>query len=735
MKRRDFLKLTGVAGGGLVLGFSFTGGALAQAAPVPVELNAYIQIRPDGMIRIYNPNPEIGQGVKTSLPLIVAEELDAAWESVVVEQAPINPVYGRQFAGGSLATPMMWMPLRQAGAAARSMLVAAAADAWAVGPETLRTENNAVINPANNERLTYAQLAEKAATMPVPDPATLVLKERSQWKLLGKRVTGVDNQAIVTGKPLFGIDAAVPGMKYATYVRAPRLGSKLVRANIDEVKALPGVTGVYAIEGLDPISRTLVPGVAVVANSTWEAFEAAKKVRAEWDETDASTDDSASFLAFAKEAVQRDPDKTLSEVGDFAAAFEAAPTKVEGFYDYPFLYHSPLEPMNCTASYTADGKVEVWAPTQLPGSAITDVAAAVGVEPANVTMHVLRNGGGFGRRLFNDFACEAAAISKVAGVPIKLTYPREMDTPHGLYRPAGYHSLKGALDADGKLVGIQDHFVTFKDRAGNVVFAGDLSAWEFPMLVVPNGKMMQTEQTLTARSASFRAPSSNGIAFATQSFFHELSTAAGRDHKEFLLELLGEPRDLRPPRPANAPAPPPGAPAGPAFNTGRMANVINAVCDKAEWGRAMPAGSGLGLAFYYSHQGHIASVVEVSVDSNKKITIHKVWVAADVGPVVNLSAAENQVQGATIDGLGLTANLAITMSNGVIQQTNYHNYPLIRLSSAPLVDVTFLDSDYSPTGLGEPALPPAIPAFCNAIFAATGERVRSLPLTQHGFSI
>jgi isoquinoline 1-oxidoreductase beta subunit len=352
-----------------------------------------------------------------------------------------------------------------------------------------------------------------------------------------------------------------------------------------------------------------------------------------------------------------------------------------------------------------------------------------------VTLHVIRNGGGFGRRLFNDFACEAAVISRAAGVPIKLTHTRESDTPHGLYRPAGYHSLKGALDAEGKLVGIQDHFVTFKDRAGAVVFAGDLGAWEFPMLAVANGKLMQTEQTLTARSASFRAPSSNGHAFALQSFFHELSSAAGRDHKEFLLEMLGEPRDLRPPRPANAPAPPAGAPLPPAFNTGRMANVINAVCDKAEWGRAMPAGSGLGLAFYYSHQGHIASVVEVSVDEYKKISIKKVWIAADVGPIVNLSAAENQCQGAVIDGLGLTASLAITFRNGVVEQQNFHQYPLIRLPAAPPVEVTFLDSDYSPTGLGEPALPPAIPAFCNAIFAATGERVRSLPLTQQGFSI
>jgi isoquinoline 1-oxidoreductase beta subunit len=679
--------------------------------------------------------------VKTSLPMIIAEELDVPWESVVVEQAPTDAMrFGPQFAGGSLSTPMRWMPLRQVGAAARSRLVSAAAETWGVDAATLRTENAEVINPASGERLAYGALADQAALLPAPDPATLQLKAPSEWRLLGKRITGVDNHDIVTGKPLFGIDANVPGMKYATYIRAPRLGSTVKSANYDEVKALPGVVDVFAVEGLSPVSRTLIPGVAVIADTTWLAFQAARQLRVEWDETEASTDSWSGAKAWAEEIGPQAGATTLAEVGDFQGTFDAAPTKIEAAYDYPFLYHSPLEPMNCTAHYKPDGTIELWAPTQLPGSALNDVAQAIGVTAADVTLNQTRIGGGFGRRLFNDFVCEAAAISKQAAMPIKLTYTREEDTTHGLYRPGGFHYLKAGLDADGKMVAWQDHFMTFAHKEGNdltpqdIVTAADIAPTEFPMLSTANAKLTRTTTKLTTRGAAFRAPQSNGIAFATQSFFHEMSVAAGRDHKEFLLELLGEPRDLRPPAPpGGGPGGPPGG--GPAFNTGRMAAAINLACEKADWGREMPAGSGLGLAFYYSHQGHIAEVVEVSVDASKKVTVHKVWVAADVGPIVNLSPAENQCQGAAIDGVGIAANLALTMENGVIQQTNYHQYPLIRLPSAPTVEVHFVPSDYPPSGLGEPTLPPVIPALCNAIYTATGERIRSLPLTQHGFSI
>jgi isoquinoline 1-oxidoreductase beta subunit len=743
MKRRDFLKLSGVAGGGLVLGFHFAGTkALAQETAGPADLNAYVQIRPDNTVRIMAPNPEVGQGVKTSLPMMVAEELDAAWESVVVEQSPINGMlYGPQFAGGSLSTPMRWMGLRQVGAAARAMLVAAAAETWGVEAAGLTTENNVITNPATGDTLTYGAVAERAAGLTAPEPASLTLKETSQFRLLGRRITGVDNVKIVTGQPLFGIDAVVPNMKYATYVRAPRLGSKVAGANYDEVKALPGVRDVVAVEGLAPNSRTLLPGVAIIADTTWAAFQAAKRLRVQWDESEASTDSWTDLKARARELGPQAGATTMAEVGDFDATFEAAPTKLEAFYDYPWLYHSPLEPMNCTAWYHNEGTVELWAPSQTPGGALNDVAAAVGVPAANVTLNQTRIGGGFGRRLFNDFVCEAAAISKAAGgIPVKLTYTREEDTTHGLYRPGGFHHLKAGVSAEGKLAAWQDHFVTFAHKAGNdltpqdIVTAADIAPSEFPMLSVPNGKLMRTTMQVMTRGAAFRAPQSNGIAFATQSFFHEMSAAAGRDHREFLLELLGEPRDLRPPAPAGGgPGGPPGG--GPAFNTGRMANAINLACERADWGRAMPAGSGLGLAFYYSHQGHVASVAEVSVDANKKVRVVKMWLAADVGPIVNLSAAENQCQGAMIDGLGIAASLAITMENGAIQQSNYHQYPLIRLPAAPEIDVAFVDSDYSPTGLGEPALPPTIPAVCNAIFAATGERIRSLPFSQQGFTI
>lgn len=747
LDRRSFLKITGVAGGGLVLGVLAPGAASrAQDAAAPFDLNAYIQIRPDGMIRIYAPQPEVGQGVKTSLPLIVAEELDAAWDTVVIEQARTAPEFGRQFAGGSFTTPTRFTPLRQTGAAARAMLVEAAAQTWGVPAAGLTTSDNVVTNPATGERLSYGALAELAATLPEPDPATLRLKDRSAWKLLGRRVTGVDNQKIVTGEPLFGIDVVVPNMKYATYVRAPRLGSKVVSANLDELKALPGVSDAVIVEGHAPNSRLLTPGVAVIADSTWAAFEAAKQVKVEWDESEASTDDWATYQAQARELGPQAGATTIAEAGDFEGTFTAAPTKVEGFYEYPFLYHSPLEPMNCTAHYKADGTVELWAPTQMATGALTDVMTALGLTPpgtppqeaaqqaqSRVTLHQTRMGGGFGRRLFNDFVCEAAAISRAAGaIPIKLTYTREEDTTHGLYRPGGFHYLKGATDAEGKLAAWQDHFITFAHPTGELLQFANMNATEFPMLTLGNARITQTTLTALTRGAAMRAPQSNGIAFVTQSFFHELSAAAGRDHLEFLLELLGEPREIRPPAGPNGP--PPGPP-GPAFHTGRMADTLKLAAERAGWGREMPAGSALGCAFYYCHSGHVAAVAEVSVDESKRVRVPKIWIAADVGPIVNMSAAESQCQGSAIDGYGMAASLAITMEHGVIQQRNFHQYPLIRMAAAPEVDVAFIQSDYAPTGLGEPALPPTIPAVCNAIFTATGERIRTLPFSRHGFTI
>jgi isoquinoline 1-oxidoreductase beta subunit len=725
VSRRAFLKLVGVAGGGLVLAFSLnsctrSGGASAQAAD-ELAPNAFLRVSPDGSILIYSKGPEIGQGVKTSFAMIVAEELDADWSRVRVEQARIDPaVYGRQSAGGSRSIPASWDQLRRAGAAARSMLVAAAAKEWGVPESECRTEKSRVLHAETKRELGYGELANRAAALPLPDESRLELKDRKDYVLLGTRVSGVDNRALVTGKPLFGIDVVVPGMLYAVFEKCPAVGGSVIEANLDEVKALPGVKDAFVVEGNGNVSEVM-PGVAIVATSTWAAFSARRKLRVRWDESKASKDSWKQSVARATEVASQSPAATVSRRGDVDRAFQKAAKTVEGFYGYPFVAHAPMEPQNTTASFK-DGKVEVWAPTQTPDRALTVLASLLGIRESRVTVHQMRAGGGFGRRLINDPVCEAALISKRVGAPVKLQWTREDDMQHDFYRVGGFHALKGAVDASGKLIAWQDHFVTFSADSHDPVAGGDIDANEFPALLTESFRLGRTMLPLATPCGPWRAPRSNGIAFAVQSFLHELAAAANRDHLDFLLELMGEPRWLQPGNQY-------------ALHTGRAAGVIRRAAAEAGWGKPLPEGRGRGLAFHFSHAGHFAEVAEVSVDAQKKLTVHRVTVAGDIGPIVNLSGAENQCQGAVIDGLSTMLGLEMEIEAGRVSPTNFDRYPMLRIEHAPEVDVHFIQSDFAPTGVGEPALPPLAPAVCNAIFAATGERVRTLPLSRSGYSI
>lgn len=722
--RRSFIKLTGLAGGGLVLAFHLGESSSALAAQEGSNTfapNAFLRISPDGSILIYSKNPEIGQGIKTAFPMIVAEELDADWSDVVVEQSEINQaLYGRQAAGGSRSIPSSWDELRRAGATARSMLVTAAAREWGVSASDCTTAMSAVVHPHDGSRLGYGELASKAAALPVPDGNTIALKERKDWKLLGTRVTGVDNHALVTGQPLFGIDQKVPGMLYATYDKCPATGGSVRQANLDEIRSLPGVRDAFVLEGNGQVAE-LMPGVAIVATSTWAAFSAKRQLRVTWDESGASKDSWSGSVERARELAKQPGTETIGSSGDVEEAFSNAAKTLEGFYSYPFLSHATLEPQNSTAWYR-DGTIEIWAPTQTPQRGISSVAKLLGIAEDQVTLHQTRVGGGFGRRLMNDSVCEAAAISKQTGAPVKLQWTREDDMAHDFYRVGGFHGLKGAVDETGKLTAFQDHFVTFTADGKNPVSGGNITDSEFPAPLIDHFRITQTMLPLGTPCGPWRAPRSNGIAFAVQSFIHELSEAAGRDHLEFLLEILGRPRWLDPGNTRT-------------LNTGRAADVIKLAAEKAEWGKRLPEGRGLGLAFYFSHAGHFAEVAEVSVDANRKVTVHRVTVAADVGPIVNLSGAENQCQGAVIDGLSTTLGLGLSIEKGRVQESNFDQYPLLRIGSAPEVDVHFIQSEYAPTGLGEPALPPIAPAVCNAIFAATGYRVRELPLSKEGFTV
>lgn len=729
--RRSFLKLTGTVAGGLTLAACLgdsketshsNDNAVATAnGAKPLAPNAFVNISSDGTVLIYSKSPEIGQGIKTAFPMIVAEELDAAWTDVQVEQSHIDEaIFGRQSAGGSRSIPTAWNQLREAGATARAMLVNAAAEVWSVSAGECSTADSNVMHKASGRKLSYGELAERAALLPVPDKTTLKFKSRSDYKLLGTRVTGVDNQKLVTGQPLFGIDQTLPGMVYASYSKCPATGGRVRSANLDEIAALPGVRQAFALQGNDVVSE-LMPGVAIVGDSTWATLAARAKLTIDWDESDASIDSWSDLVTKARSVAAEDGASVLFETGDVGKAFADADKTLDAYYQYPFVSHAPLEPQNCTAWYR-DGAIEIWAPTQRPAQAVEIVAKLLGISTDKVTLHQTRVGGGFGRRLMNDYVCEAAAIAREVDAPVKLQWAREDDMAHDFYRPGGFHALRAALDADGKLSGWQDHFITFSYDGEKAVSGGDLRAGELPEGLIDDYKVTQTLLPLGTPTGPWRAPRSNAIAFAVQSFCHELSVAAGRDHVEFLLDLMGEPRWLDPGNERT-------------LNTERAANVIRMAAEKSGWGQQLPAGRGLGLAFYFSHAGHFAEVADVSVDENRKITVNKVTVVGDVGPIVNMSGAENQCQGSVMDGLSTMLGLEITIESGRVQESNFHQYPMMRMKNAPVVDVHFIQSDYPPTGLGEPALPPLAPAICNAIYAAVGHRVRSLPLSKEGFSV
>jgi isoquinoline 1-oxidoreductase beta subunit len=732
LSRRNFIKITGLAGGGLVLALQLgpgTKSALAQnGAATTFSANPYVQIRTDGTVVLFAKNPEVGQGVKTSLPMIVAEELDADWQRVQVEQSVIDAaLYGPQVAGGSTSTPTNWDNLRRAGATARAMLVSAAAKEWGVPEAEITTSNSVVFHRASNRTASYGDLAAKAAALPVPDAASLKLKQRAEYRLLGTRVTGVDNEKIVTGQPLFGIDQRVPGMVYASYAKAPKIGARVVSANLDEIKRLPGVKDAFVVAhqgepiNFAPAGAAVLSGVAIVANSTWAALQAKKQLKIVWDESTASNDSWTSAMAEAKKVAAGAAGQTLGEGGDVEAAFKEGKI-IEAMYTYHYVSHADLEPQNCTAWFKGDS-IEIWAPTQTPQAAVDGVAALLGLPKEKVILHQLRGGGGFGRRLANDSVCEVAAVSKQAGgIPVKVQWTREDDMGFDYYRPGGFHSLKAAVDNSGKLSAWQDHFITFTRDGQGPVSGGNLAATEFPAQVVANNKMLQSMIASKIPTGPWRAPGSSAIAFAVQSFLHECAVAANRDYRDFLLAVMGEPRysidgNQR------------------SLHTGRAANVIKLVTEKAGWGREMPKGRALGLAFHYSHLGHFAEVADVSVDANKKIKVHKIWVAADIGQIVNLSGAENQCQGSVVDALSTAMGLAITFEGGKVEQANFDKYPIIRIDKAPEVEVHFLQSEYSPTGCGEPAFPPAAPAIANAIYTASGQRVRTLPFRVEGYTI
>ena len=738
--RRDFLRVSAIAGGGILFAsYVDTLEAATAWTRVPVDFtpNAFIKIAPDGIVTIIAKNPEIGQGVKTMLPMIIADELDVEWSKVRVEQAMFDPTkFQGQSTGGSTATPNNWTPMRQVGASARAVLVSAAASMWGVAESEITTRDGVLTHAPSGRRYAYPEVFERAATMTPPALDQVKLKEPKDYRIIGKSARGVDVPDIVRGKPIFGIDVTLPGMMYAVYQKCPVFGGTVKSANVDAIKSEPGVKHAFVVE---PAPNTpydgLLGGVAIIGDNWWLVNQARKKLVVEWNEGPMAEQSTASYNAKAAELAKGAPERSLRTDGDVDAALKSAAKTVKAEYSYPFLAHVALEPMNTTALWK-DNKMEIWSPTQNGGGrGLT--SRLLGIPETDISIHLERGGGGFGRRISNDYLVEAAAIAKlVPGTPVKLLWTREDDIQHDVYRVAGYHNLEAGLDASGKLIAFKNHHIAMgamqRNQQGqenmNFLRGGNLGGQEFPLRYVPNSSFGVSFITSGVPTGFLRAPGSNAHGFVFQCFLDECAHAAGKDQVQFRLDLLSAP--------TNDPTPLTPQQAASVMNPERMRGVLELVAEKSNWARAsksLPKGTGMGVAFYFSHRGHFAEVIQVSVSRQGALKVDKVWVAGDVGSeIINPTNAENQVQGSVIDGIGEAWNQEITIEKGRVVQHDFRTYPLLRMRDVPkVIEVHWRKTNFPPTGIGEPALPPAPAALVNAIFAATGKRIRSLPISKH----
>ena len=711
--RRDFIK----SGSALVIGFSLRGGPLLALNPEKPQinpLNAWVRIGKDNSVTLILAKSEMGQGVTTSLPMILAEELEVPWSSVKVEQALTDPTVYQHGTGGSGSIASSYEGLRQAGAAAREMLISAAAQIWETDRTSCHVKEGAVYHGARPRKLTYGELVETAMKLPIPDLKTVPLKNSNTFDIIGKSMPRLDIPAKVNGSAVFGIDVRVPGMVRAVIARCPYYGGTVKSFDAAKAKAVPGVIDVI------PVAANRMAhsknGVAVVASSTWAAMQGRDALVIEWE--GANPDDSSEALSKRLNDSSDKPGKPIRTEGDTAAAFSKAANKIDAAYELPFLAHATMEPMNCTADVRAD-RAELWAPTQSPDWIQGMVAQATGLPRTSVVVHTTLMGGGFGRRYQTDFGVEAALVSKAVGKPVQVVWTREDDMAHDFYRPSCCHKLSAAFDAAGKPTAWRHHICSTSIRAfwGGQPEQQEVSGaaevpYDLPAILVEYAPVASNVPRAWWRSVEH---SFNG--FAVESFIDEVAAQMKKDPVQLRLDLLAGDRKIK-----NAV----WATAEP-LETARLRAVLQEAATRSGWGKPLPKGRARGVACYFSFDTYMAQVAEVSLE-NGAVKVHRVTAAVDCGRVINPDGVKAQIESAIIYGLAAALYGKITVKDGAVEQSNFHDYQVARIGDAPVMDIHLIPSTAAPKGIGEPGVPCLAPAVTNAVYALTGKRVRKLPI-------
>jgi len=727
VSRRQFLIAGSGAAGSLVLGLP----NIVMAGVDDRMIGFFVQIESDGSVIIGSNQPELGQGVRTALPMLVAEELDVEWDQVSVRQMPLGIVktadgyawkYGGQGVGGSTGLTNNWDTMRQVGASARRQLIRAAAARLGVPESQCGTRPGVVVCTSLQREFSYGDLVVEASALALPEDSA-ALKDIADYRIIGTMQKTIDARDMVTGKTKFGIDTVEPDMRYAVIARSPVLNAKVASFDDTEARKITGVLDIFEIEGPEPGEPyfILASGVAVVATSTWAAMKGRRALKIEWTESPNANDSSDKFWRENEEMLEGEGQIVLDD-GDFDVAIESANSVVTHQYRVPFVSHAPLEPQNCYA-YVQDDQCHIIAPTQMPSGASRSAAAVTGLPRENIRVDMTRVGGAFGRRLTNDYVAEAAMIAKKTGWPIKLHWSREDDLKNDFYRPGGLHEMHAGLDSDGKVTAWAQRLASGSKyyRRPNMpdeeLFGAELYVDDFPRRIVDNVRMEYFHNKIGLPRGSWRAPAHTANAFVVQSFIDEIAHETGQDPLQLRLDLLGEEREIEY-----------SGHGGPTFNPGRLSKLLRFVAERIGYGKELPKGRGIGLAAHFTFGGYTAHAMEVTV-ANGQLTIERIVAAIDCGLAVNPNAVEAQLQGGTIDGLSTALGLEITVRDGQVQQSNFHNYPLARISAVPSkFEAHILPYDDTPTGVGEIGIPSAAPALTNAVFAASGQRIRTLPI-------